>query len=65
MAYQRKTKDIYVVQGYFSAQYGWENVTAEETWKECKIRLKEYRENDPKHVYRFKRTREKILEGVK
>lgn len=43
MAYVRKTKDEYnIVTNY---GYGWEIECTEETCKEAKQRLKEYREN--------------------
>ena len=41
MAYTRKTKDEYIIQGYYGQ--GWEDVTAEDTRTEAKTRLKEYR----------------------
>lgn len=43
-AYIRKTRDIFEVQGNYGC--GWECVTAEETRKEAKERLKEYRANE-------------------
>ncbi len=57
MAYQRKTRDEYQVQTYTGRQYGWEEVTAEETYTEARERLKEYRENEPQHPHRIKRVR--------
>ncbi len=51
---------------YFSIQgnygYGWEEVTAEDTWKEARARLKEYRENQP-GAYRVVRKKERIEES--
>ncbi len=41
MAYQRKTTDEYTIQGNYG--YGWEDVTAEESYMEARARLKEYR----------------------
>ena len=45
----------YQIQGYYGSQYGWEKVTAEETWTEAKKRLKEYRDNEPTHPHRIKK----------
>ena len=44
MAYIRKTKDEYTLQGYYA--YGWEDLVSEESNKEIKKRMKEYRENE-------------------
>lgn len=44
----RKTKDFWVVQGNYG--YGWEDLTAEDTFKEIRARVKEYRENEPPGV---------------
>jgi hypothetical protein len=60
MAYQRKTRDEFIVEGYFSDEYEWEEVTAEDTKKEIRERLKEYRANDPKHDYRWRVRRVRI-----
>lgn len=53
MSYQRKTVDEYIVQGKYGDRYGWEDVTAEETRKEARTRLKEYRENEPEYSHRM------------
>lgn len=57
MAYTRKTRDIFEVQGNYG--HGWECVTAEETYKEARARLKEYRENECA-PFRLKLKRERI-----
>ena len=44
---------LYVVQSYTGSQYGWEDVTAEETRKEGKERLTEYQENEPEYRHRM------------
>mgnify|MGYP001351484967 CR=1 FL=1 len=59
----RKTRDVWVVQGNYGYGHGWEDVTAEETWKEIRQRVKEYRENEPGTPFRVKLTREKIEMG--
>jgi len=46
MSYTRKTKTVYEVQGNYGCVYGFEVVTSEETYKEARERLKEYRENE-------------------
>ena len=43
--YTRKTTDEYDVEQL--TRYGWEVVTCEENRKEAKVRLHEYRENQP------------------
>jgi hypothetical protein len=57
--YIRKTKDEFEIQGYYSDQYGWEMVTAEETWKAAKEMLKCYRDNEPGIPFRIKKVRVK------
>jgi hypothetical protein len=58
MTYQRKTKDVFTVQGlYFS---NWEDETSENNRREAIERLKEYRENMPEYSHRLIKTREKI-----
>ena len=61
MAYVRKTRDIFEVQGYYDASTGWEEVVTEDTRKEANIRLKEYRANQPQYRFRVKKKREKIV----
>lgn len=57
MAYQRKTKDVYnIVTNY---GYGWEVECTEDTYKEAKQRLKEYRENTSAQV-KLKKKRERL-----
>jgi hypothetical protein len=58
MTYQRKTTDVFTVQGlYFGA---WEDETSENTRREAIERLKEHRENMPEYSHRLIKTREKI-----
>jgi len=47
MARQRKTRDEYQIH-QLTAQ-GWEEVCAEDTWKEGRARLREYRLNQPEY----------------
>ena len=57
MAYQRKTKDVYnIVTNY---GYGWEVECTEDTYKEAKQRLKEYRENTEAQV-KLEKKRERL-----
>lgn len=60
MAYIRKTRDYWSIQQYTGREYGWEEVTAEDTWREARARLKEYRENQPEYPVRARRKRERI-----
>jgi hypothetical protein len=54
MAYIRKTRDEYNVQGYYDPSTGWEDVCAEDSYREARARLKEYRENEPQYAHRIK-----------
>lgn len=57
MTYVRKTKDVYnIVTNY---GYGWEVECSEETYKEAKQRLKEYRENTSAQV-KLEKKRERL-----
>lgn len=58
MAYQRKTRDTWEVQGNYG--HGWEMVCAEITWKAAKERRKEYDLNEPMYPHRVKYKRERI-----
>ena len=58
MAYKRKTQDLFDVMGLYSGT--WETVTCEETRKEAKERLKEYRENEPATAFKIRKYRELI-----
>lgn len=59
-AYIRKTTDEYQVQGNYGYGYGYEEVASEETIKEARLRLKEYRENEPGILFRIVHKRVKI-----
>ena len=56
--YIRKTKDIYIIQGNYQS-YGWEDLTIEETYKEAKIQLKCYNENEANYPHRIIKRRVK------
>ena len=60
MAYIRKTKDIFELQGNYGYGDGWECLTAEESRREIRERLREYRENEGGR-YRIVRKREPII----
>lgn len=60
MAYVRKTRDEYEVQGYFCPECGWEIVACDETKREALNTLRDYRVNDPGHAYRIRKIRVKI-----
>jgi hypothetical protein len=53
MPYIRKTRDEYTIQQYTGSQYGWEDVTAEDTRTEAIAQLRTYRENDRGGMYRM------------
>lgn len=46
MAYVRKTKDVYEVQGYFGSKTGWECIGTCDTYEEAKWLASEYRKKD-------------------
>lgn len=50
MAYVRKTRDEFEIQQF--TPYGWECATTEDTLKDAKVRLKEYRANQPEYAAR-------------
>ena len=52
MVYTRKTKDEFNILGFYYS-YGWECVTSEDTRKEARERLKEYRENEPNTSFKL------------
>jgi hypothetical protein len=58
MTYQRKTRDVFDVEGFYAA--GWECVTGAETRKEAREYLKDYRQNEPDTAFRIRKYRERI-----
>ncbi len=60
MKYIRKTRDEYAVQGYYGPEYGWEDVCTEDTRKEARERLKEYRENETQYPHRMIKRRVRL-----
>ena len=63
MAYIRKTRDEWEVQGYYGSEYGWETVTAADTLTEARDYLRDHRENEKGVSFRLKKKRVK-LEGL-
>jgi len=61
MKYQRKTRDYWDIEQFICGL--WEAVNAEETWKDARRSLKEYRENQPEYPVRARRKRERIEKG--
>lgn len=57
MAYIRKTKDTFILQGYYG--YGWEDLTIEETYKDAKEQKRTY-DNNEKYLHRIIKKREII-----
>ncbi len=49
---------LWVVQGRYGSQYGWEDLTAEEDWREARKREQEYRDNEPGTALRVVHRRE-------
>lgn len=63
MAYIRKTRTVYRIQGNYGYWDGWETECEEYTYDEAKARLREYRENGP-GAYRMRRGREKLEAAI-
>ena len=42
-----KYQYLYIIQGRYPGQHGWEDECAEDSYSEARARLKEYRENSP------------------
>ena len=59
MAYKRKTIDVWEIQGNYYGCYGFECVSTEETIKDAKQTLKEYRENEKGISFRIVKKRVK------
>lgn len=55
MPYKRKTRDEYNIEGNYG--HGFERVHTEDTLKEARARLKEYREHEPGTSFRLKKKR--------
>lgn len=49
---------LWIVQGNYGDLYGWEDLTAEDTYKEARMQLKAYRENEPEYRHRLIHRRE-------
>ena len=62
MAYIRKTKDEFEIQGWYSPQCGFEMVTCEESWKDAKLQIKCCRENEVGVPFRIVKKRVKLGE---
>lgn len=56
--YKRKTEDEYQIHQHTCQ--GWEEVSAYQNWKECKVDLKAYRENQPEFPVKMIKRRIKI-----
>ncbi len=61
MAYTRKTKDVFEIQGYYGIDYGWEYLCEEDTYPKARERLKEYNENEMGVQHRIRKRRVKIV----
>lgn len=59
MAYVRKTRDEYEIQGFYGS-HRWEHVTTETLRTQALARLREYQENEPNYAHRIVRRRVRI-----
>lgn len=62
--YQRTTRDVWDVEGWYSRECAWEVVTSETTWKGAVARRREYVANEPGIEFRIVKHRERIAEGA-
>ncbi len=53
-----KFEYLWVIQQYHKPGYGWEDVDTCETWKECRVNIRAYREAEPQYQHRVIRRRE-------
>lgn len=60
MAYQRKTRDLYILQSDSGYGQGWEDETTETSKREILKRLKEYQENTSGMQLRWIKRREPL-----
>lgn len=60
MAYIRKTRDVYEVQGMYNDGFGWSVETTEDTYQEAREQIKCYRENCPQYEFRIVKKRERM-----
>ncbi|OGH07440.1 MAG: hypothetical protein A2W22_03155 [Candidatus Levybacteria bacterium RBG_16_35_11] len=60
MTYIRRTKDEYKIMARYVPEYGWEEVHSEDTFREARLRLKEYCENEPQYSHKIVRKRIRI-----
>lgn len=64
MAYVRVTRDEYDVEGNYGYGDGWEAVTCEDSRREARERLREYRDNEPGVPFRIRKRRVRIEPGA-
>lgn len=60
MAYKRKTRDEFEIQGYYAPEIGWECICTVDTRIEARTQLKDYNMNEPMYPHRIKKRRVKI-----
>jgi hypothetical protein len=58
--YVRKTRDYFAIEQYTGAEYGWEEVCAEEHRRAAVATVRDYRANQPEYPVRWRRRREKL-----
>jgi hypothetical protein len=49
---------LYVVQGYYTKSYGWEDITQSENYIEARNDIRAYRENERGYMFRMIHRRE-------
>ncbi len=63
MAYVRKTRDEYELEGWYKESGAWEYIVTAEDMKDARGLIKCYRENDPR-PYRIRKRRVRIGKEV-
>ena len=61
MSYVRKTRDVYLIMGKYSND--WDEVCEENTFKEARVQLKCYNENEP-YPHKIVKKRVRLEEGL-
>lgn len=61
MPYQRKTQDVYEIQGNYGYGHGFECVNTETTMFDARRSMRKYRENEKGTTFRIVKKRIKVI----
>jgi hypothetical protein len=59
--YERKTRDEYQIWVKYGSAYGFEHEITEDSWKDARDRVREYRENCPQYPVRIVKKRVALI----